>query len=138
MESLEQLCEHYYFDENYNCAEALLHAANDFYQLEITEADLLMMAGFGKGIFSGQTCGALVAATAALSKLLVKKKAHEELDTIRPACQLLVRNFRQDLDGTLCVDLHKKWNTTDRRCIRTVLAGAKALQDTLAEVAPAI
>lgn len=34
-----------------------------------------MLAGFGSGMYSGKTCGALIGCVAVLSKLFIKEKA---------------------------------------------------------------
>ena len=39
-----------YYQSGYNCSETLLHACNETYQLDISEEDMKMMAGFGGGI----------------------------------------------------------------------------------------
>ena len=68
-----------YYQSGYNCSETLLHACNETYQLDISEEDMKIMAGFGGGMFIGSTCGALVGSIAALSKMVCKTKAHEML-----------------------------------------------------------
>ena len=55
-----------------------------------------MIAGFGGGMFVGSTCGALVGSVAALSKMVIKTKAHDQLDEIRPYTQKCVRNFKEE------------------------------------------
>ncbi len=40
-----------YYQSGYNCSETLLHACNETYQLDISEEDMKMMAGFGGGMF---------------------------------------------------------------------------------------
>ena len=52
-----------------------------------------MLAGFGSGMYSGKTCGALIGCVAVLSKLFIKEKAHDQLSEFRKAIQLCVRNF---------------------------------------------
>ena len=39
-----------YYDQDYNCAETILRAANDEYQLGLDEAALRLAAGFGGGM----------------------------------------------------------------------------------------
>ena len=83
-----------YYQSGYNCSETLLHACNETYQLDISEEDMKMMAGFGGGMFIGSTCGALVGSIAALSKMVCKTKAHEMLPELRPLIQRTIRQFR--------------------------------------------
>ena len=109
--TLSEVIEKYYVNQNYNCAETLLHAANEYYDLQISEADMKMMAGFGGGMFVGSTCGAMVGCIAALSKMVIHTKAHEE-----------------------CVELKPKYNTTAKRCLPTCLMAGQALEKTLEEI----
>ena len=44
-----------YYQSGYNCSETLLHACNETYQLDISEEDMKIMAGFGGGMFIGST-----------------------------------------------------------------------------------
>lgn len=132
--TLSEVIEKYYVNQNYNCAENLLHAANEYYDLQISEADMKMMAGFGGGMFIGSTCGAMVGCIAALSKMVIHTKAHEELDTIRPLIQAYQRNFKQILGATQCVELKPKYNTTAKRCLPTCLMAGQALEKTLEEI----
>lgn len=130
--TLKETAEKYYKIEDYNCAETLIHAANEYYDLGLHEEDMKMMAGFGGGMFVGSTCGALVGATAALSRLIVKDRAHRELDQIRPACQRLYRNFRTGYgqESTLCKDLKPHWHSAEEKCWPTVARACEILEET--------
>ncbi|WP_285943197.1 C-GCAxxG-C-C family (seleno)protein, partial [Faecalibaculum rodentium] len=92
--SLVEYGEKYYREGGYNCAESVLHAANEYYGLGLHEHDMRCMAGFGGGMFVGSVCGALVGAQAALSAMIIEVKAHDQMEEIRPASQRLHRNFR--------------------------------------------
>lgn len=65
------------------------------------------MAGFGGGMFVGSVCGALVGAQAALSAMIVKDRAHHQMEDIRPASQRLHRNFRNAYNAVECKDIKK-------------------------------
>lgn len=43
----------YYLDGNYNCAETILRAANDYYGLELHDRDMIMVGAYGAGIQTG-------------------------------------------------------------------------------------
>ena len=77
-----------FLDGNYNCAEAVLLWADERYHLGIAPEDVRLVSGFGGGLGSGENCGALLGALAALSKVLVKDKAHET-PGFREACAYL-------------------------------------------------
>ncbi|MCF0245400.1 MAG: C-GCAxxG-C-C family protein [Ileibacterium sp.] len=132
--NLKEQAEYYYTQHDYNCAESLIHACNDVYGLNITNDDMKMLAGFGGGMFSGGPCGALIAISAALSKMVIKSKAHEERDVIMPAQQMVNRKFKQLLSGTTCPEVKVLHFDPEKRCLNTVLLAAQAMEETLAEL----
>ena len=64
---LKDLYSKYYYDENYNCAETMIRAGNEYYELGLHDREMQMLGGFGAGIQSGNTCGAILAAVSILS-----------------------------------------------------------------------
>ena len=134
MSEFQELVSHYYRDENYNCAETIIHAANEYYHLDIKAEDMKLFGGFGGGMFSGMTCGALIAGVAVISGMTVQRSAKEEKETIRPKIQLLVRTFREHLDGLTCVELKPKYHTKEEGCYKTILLGAQALEMTIDKI----
>ena len=84
----------YYFDGNYNCAETIIRAGNDYYQLGLHDEDMKMLGGFGAGIQCGNTCGAILSAASILSMKYIEKNAHESED-IRPVTVLLMKKFQE-------------------------------------------
>ena len=128
MGSLSEYIEYYYAKENYNCSEAIIQAANACYDLQISKEDMKMFVGFGSGIYAGLVCGALIAGAAVLSRMVVKEKAREEQDTVRPVINGFVRNFRSILEGTACPELRPKYYTKETSCLKTVMLAGQALE----------
>ena len=58
---LKDLVGKYYLDQNYNCAESVLRAGNEYYDLGLHDRDMIVVAAYGGGIQSGNTCGAVLA-----------------------------------------------------------------------------
>ena len=87
---LAEKTRYYYGELDKNCAEALLLAANDVYNLGITENDVNLFIGFGGGMGCGSTCGALTGAIGVLSKLYGNKPK----DEFRPLCGEFLSKFR--------------------------------------------
>ncbi len=106
---LKDLYEKYYYDENYNCAETLIRAANEYYDLGLHDRDMIMLGGYGAGIQTGNTCGAILAAVSVLSMKYVEQKAHESKD-IKP------QSFEPEI-----------------RCKKTIEAACDILEKVLAE-----
>lgn len=129
--SLKEICKEYYFEGNYNCAESIIHAANDYYNLQITPEDMKLMAGFGNGMYSGLNCGALIASIAALSKKTIKEKAHLQMQDISKADQTMVKNFKENLGGFVCSEIKPAHFNKETRCWNTVSKALDALEATM-------
>ena len=126
--SLEETVRYYYVDRYYNCCEAIIHGANEYYGLNVTEEDMKMFGGFGGGMYTGIVCGTLVACVAVLSKMVVKESARKEGKAVRPIISDLVKSFRNELDGISCAELKPKYYTPEDSCLKTVLLATKVLE----------
>ena len=71
----------YYFEGNYNCAETIIRAGNDYYGLGLHEEDMKMLGVYGAGIQCGNTCKDI--------KPQSFKPEYRCLKTIETACDIL-------------------------------------------------
>lgn len=124
----------YYIDENYNCSECLIHAANEYYGLNIGFEDMKMFGGFGSGMYAGIVCGTLIANVAILSKMVIRNKAREETDQILPVINRMVKEFNEHLQGTSCRELRPKYYSKEESCLKTVLLAAEVLEKAVDEL----
>lgn len=122
----------YYFDKNYNCAETILRAANDYYNLGLNDRDMIMVGSYGAGLQTGNTCGAVLAASAVLSMMYVPAKAHESAD-IKPVMQILMRKFKEKYGSTLCKDIKPQSFKPEYRCKLTIEDSCDILEATIKE-----
>ncbi len=122
----------YYFEGNYNCAETIIRAANDYYELGLHDRDMIMVGVYGAGIQCGNTCGAVLSAAAVLSMKYVEAKAHESED-IRPVVMKLMRKFQAKYGSTLCKDIKPQSFKPEYRCRMTIEASCDILEETIAE-----
>ena len=97
---LKDQCEKYYFEGNYNCAETIIRAGNDYYNLGLHDRDMIAFGGFGAGIQTGNTCGAVLAGVSILSMKYIEAKAHESAD-IKPVTRMLIQRFNQKYGSVL-------------------------------------
>lgn len=133
---LKEYAEKYYFEQNYNCAETVLHAANECYGLGLDEKAMRLLAGCGGGIQIGSVCGALLGAVSVLSMKYVDTKAHESED-IKPAVSILTDKFREKLGSLLCRDIKpQQFQADGSRCMLTVLAACDAIEEVLDSYLP--
>lgn len=68
-----------YYDKKYdlNCAECMLVAANEEYDLNISKQTLMTMASFGGGMAIGSVCGAATGAISVLALMFTNDRGHK-------------------------------------------------------------
>lgn len=129
---LKDLLGKYYFEGNYNCAETILRAGNDYYNLGLHDRDMIMVAAYGAGIQTGSTCGAVLAGASLLSMKYVDAKAHESED-IRPVVNKLIKGFNNEYSSLLCKDIKPQSFKPEYRCLKTIETACDLLEKVIAE-----
>ncbi len=129
---LKDLYSKYYFEGNYNCAEAILRAANEYYDLGLHDRDMISFGGFGAGIQSGNTCGAVLAGVGVLSMKYVEQKAHESKD-IKPVTMMLIREFNKQYGSVLCKDIKPQSFKPEYRCKNTIEVACDIIEKVIEE-----
>ena len=125
---LKDQCEKYYFEGNYNCAETIIRAGNDYYNLGLHDRDMIAFGGFGAGIQTGNTCGAVLAGVSILSMKYIEAKAHESAD-IKPVTRMLIQRFNQKYGSVLCKDIKAQ----SFKCKNTIDVACDILEEVIAE-----
>lgn len=129
---LKDVFDQYYFEGNYNCAETILRAGNDYFQLGLHDHDMKLVGAYGAGIQCGNTCGAILAGAAILSMKYVEKKAHES-EKIRPVTVNFIRKLNQTYGSTLCKDIKPQSYQKEIRCHKTIQTVCDLLEQTIEE-----
>lgn len=129
---LKDLLPKYYFDRNYNCAETILRAGNEYYNLGLHDKDMIMVGAFGAGIQCGNTCGAVLAGASILSMKYIEAKAHESED-IRPVVNLMMKKFNEAYGSVLCKDIKPQSFKPEYRCQKTIETACDILETVIAE-----
>jgi C_GCAxxG_C_C family probable redox protein len=117
--------------EGLNCAEKILHGANQVYNLGLDKQSLKMAAGFGGGMAIGSVCGALTAAVMVLGTLFVNNNAHEST-RIKKLTQEFFHNYRAKMGEINCGPLKARYRTPELQC-RNVIATAAEILDSIIE-----
>ncbi|KPU45888.1 putative redox-active protein [Oxobacter pfennigii] len=119
-----------YYDKSYdlNCAETLLYAANEEYDLNMDKKALKIAAGFGGGMAVEGDCGALTGAIMALGVMFVEKQAHES-DRIKTLTKEMIQKFNEKLKSVNCKELKSMYRNDEIRCTDIVYAAAEALDE---------
>ena len=127
---LKDLYSKYYHDMNYNCAESIIRAGNEYYDLGLHDRDMISFGGFGGGLQTGNTCGAVLSAVSVLSMKYIEKKAHESAD-IKPVTTALIRKFNDKYGSVLCKDIKPQSFRSDVRCAHTVETACEILEQVI-------
>jgi C_GCAxxG_C_C family probable redox protein len=125
---MEKLIEEGFFSgKDLNCAETILHAANEVYGWNLSHDALLLSSGFGGGV-GGQEllCGALIGGVMALSKLFVRERGHES-DLIKTITKDYFSLFEKEMGHIDCAPLKKAHRTEKEGCRKVILASARCL-----------
>ena len=91
-----------------------------------------LVAGFGAGMQTGSTCGAILSAISILSMKYVEQKAHECAD-IKPVTTLLLQKVEEKMGSQLCLELKERNFRPQVRCLKTVEEVCDLLEETLQE-----
>lgn len=129
---LQEKAKEYYLS-GYNCAEAILHAARDMYRLPIEQETMKIASGFGKGMFSLSTCGAVTAGIMTISLLTGRKDASEKM-----SAAVWVKQFQKDVHEKLntlqCAALLEQNKQQGRGCANIVTMTAEVLQNIIKQI----
>ncbi|WP_123054533.1 C-GCAxxG-C-C family (seleno)protein [Clostridium sp. JN-1] len=123
-----------YYQEKYNlnCAETILYASNEMYNLNLDKKTLKTMAAFGGGMGIEDVCGAISGSLAVLGILFVKDKAHES-DRIKKLSKEFFEKFQEKLNTKTCSELKSKYRNDEIRCSRIILTAAEILEDIISK-----
>lgn len=121
----------FFAEQDLNCAETVLAAANETYHWKLPHDALLLAAGFGGGV-GGQEllCGALSGGVMALGRLFVEDRAHES-DLIKTVVQEYFALFKEEMGHIDCVPLKEKHRTEAEGCKQVIQASTRCLDRTI-------
>lgn len=129
---LKDLLGKYYFDQNYNCAETILRAGNEYYDLGLHDRDMILVGAYGAGIQCGNTCGAVLAGASILSMKYIEAKCHESPD-IHAVTVNLIRKFNARYGSTLCKDIKPQSFKPEYRCLKTIETACDMIEEVINE-----
>ncbi len=118
----------YYENKDCNCAEAVIRAANDEYDLGINEQGLRSFGGFGAGMYCGSVCGAISGALGAISAREIKTCAHQT-QALGPKCKAMMNGFKERFGSAFCTKVKADHGHPERRCGDVVMGAAEILEE---------
>ena len=125
---LNDIAKSIYLERNMNCAEAVLHAADEAYGYHLDDACFKLIGGFGGGCSCGNLCGAVAASIAALGYETIETKANET-PALGEKCKAFMETFTERYGSVLCAELKAKDYDPSMRCYKVVQAAADLLEE---------
>lgn len=119
-----------YYEEEYdlNCAETIIYAANEEYNLELDKKTLKTMAAFGGGMAIESVCGAITGSLAVLGIIFTKERAHES-DRIKELTKEFFNKFEEKFGTSSCNKLKEGYRTEESRCSVMLYSAAEILDE---------
>ena len=123
-----------YYDKKYdlNCAECILVAVNEEYDLNISKETLMTMSAFGGGMAIGSTCGAATGAIAALGIMFTKERGHNR-PHVREMTSKFLNEFNYRMNTLECINLKEKYYEDAIRCSKIMRVSAEVLGNIIEE-----
>lgn len=125
--ALRDVAEQYYFN-NYNCAESVFLAANEYFGLGLDASSAKLVGGFGGGVQTGSACGAFLAAVSVISAMCIDDRAHNS-NVLRPLVNDISDGLADRLGSTLCREIRPAVFEPERRCFVTVSTVCDLLEE---------
>lgn len=118
-----------YWTDKYdlNCAECIIYAANEEYNLNLSEETLKVMAGFGGGMAIGDVCGVITGSIGVIGAMFTEVSGHKS-PIVREMTKELINNFEEKLGHTKCIDLKKEYKDV-KKCTLMIETGAEVLEN---------
>lgn len=119
-----------YYDKkyNFNCAETMLYAANEEYNMNLSKETFKTLAAFGGGMGIESVCGAITGSLATLSILFTIEKGHES-DRIKNLSKEFFKKYYEVLGTDNCAKLKAKYKNDEIRCTVMIETAAKILDE---------
>lgn len=123
-----------YYDKKYdlNCAECIVKAVNEVYDLNIPKETLMTMSAFGGGMTIGSVCGAATGAVAALGIMFTNERGHKSPHVREMTSNFLIK-FNNKMDALDCITLKSNYYEAETRCSKIMRASAEVLEEIIEE-----
>ena len=118
--------------EDLNCAEQILHGANDVYQLGLDKKCLQLAGGFGGGMAVEDACGVVTGACMVFSAVYIEERARVTPE-LKPVISEYIRRFEQELGTINCARLKDRHCREPEFCRPIISKGAEILDQVLQE-----
>ena len=130
--SMEKRIRKYRDEKQYDlsCSEAMIYAANEKYNLGLTESHFKMMAPFSGGMYDGDTCGVVSGAIAVLGLVFTNNVSHNS-PLLKEAVLEYKASFEELLGSRVCNTLLETQRDDIEGCNTIILDGGKLLEEVI-------
>ena len=125
---MDNINKYYTKEYNFSCAEVLIYAASDEYNMNLKSETFKTMSSFGGGMGIESVCGAITASLAVIGILFTKEKAHEG-NRVKKLCQEFFQKFEVKLGTNNCAKLKAKYKKEDIGCRVMIETAAEILDE---------
>jgi C_GCAxxG_C_C family probable redox protein len=127
----------YMAKNDFNCAETMLGAANEAFELGLDERALKVACPFGGGMGVERACGALTGALMALGVRFAVDRIHRDprMTAIRDE---FVTAFTERFGSTECAFIRERFEDPENGCLAIVTGAAEILDRIAANHAQAV
>lgn len=122
-----------YLEGDYNCAESILLAANEEYDLNIPKDSYKLLSPFGGGMGCGKACGAVCGALAVLGYMNVDGRAHAT-EGFKDLCANFVAKVEQECKCIDCSVIKPQFFVEGQRCLGAVIRIGELLEEYIKEI----
>jgi C_GCAxxG_C_C family probable redox protein len=119
-----------YGKHDLNCAESVVHTANEVYGIDLSEEALKLPAAFGGGMYIEEKCGAVTGSLMVLGYLFVEENAHST-EFLKEIVHDYFSGFSNKMGSCECAPLKKRHRSDDYGCRDVIAAALDVLESVL-------
>jgi len=113
-----------------NCSEAIVYAANEYYDLGLSDNGLKMASGFGGGVFEKHLCGIVSGAVCVLG-IMFKGKVLDGQNLLELTVKEFKEAFRNNYDEIECSYLLENHYSEEFGCNLMIYKSADLLKSVI-------
>lgn len=132
---IDKINKYYTKKYDFNCAEVLIYAASDEYNMNLKSETFKTMSSFGGGMGVESVCGAITGSLAVIGILFTKEKAHEG-NRVKKLCEEFFQKFEAKLGNDNCAKLKAKYRKEDTSCRVMIETAARILDEIVVRELP--
>ncbi|XMB86887.1 C-GCAxxG-C-C family (seleno)protein [Mycoplasmatota bacterium WC44] len=115
-----------------SCSEAVLYAANEKWDLNLSNECFKMVAPYSGGMLTEDTCGILTASLAVIGLIFTETVAHQSPLMVEVSREYVER-FKQELKSTNCGILKENFRDEVVGCTNIIIKGGMLLEEVVSK-----